>query len=41
MWSKSEPIINGKYIVYVEECELTSYAALFGINNPNNDVKVL
>ena len=40
MWSKSEPIINGKYIVYVEESvDSPPDAALFGINNPNNDIK--
>ena len=39
LWLKEEPIINEKYIVYVEEnVNLSPDATLFGHNNPTHDV---
>ena len=40
LWFKEDPIITGKYIVYVEESINSSPdAALFGENNPTNDIE--
>ena len=40
LWSKHDPIIVKKYIVYVEEAvDSPPDAALFGIDNPNLDIE--
>lgn len=40
LWSKEDPIINEKYIVYVEEAaDSPPDAVLFGIKNPNHDIE--
>lgn len=40
LWSKEDPIIKEKYIVYVEEAvNLSPDAALFGQASPNHDVE--
>ena len=40
LWSKENPIINDKYIVYVDEAvNLSPDAALFGHDNPTHDIK--
>ena len=40
LWNKEKPIITKKYVVYVEdEISLSPDAALFGMINPNHDIK--
>ena len=40
LWHREEPIINEKYIVYVEEAiKLPPDIALFGMINPNHDIE--
>ena len=40
LWDKEKPIITKKYVVYVEdEISLSPDAALFGMINPNHDIK--